>query len=140
MGEDTNGLKLGEALCSQASVIKLLVKSFTDLNCSLDSCSIVLARREATAAACSSNRSTLNCFKGATRDFTAINLTFYLSPFVLWRFSCIHTAQTSLKGYLAKLLHLFEHFNPLVTDRRQGVPCPSQLQLAKEPAFLSWPL
>ena len=91
-----------------------------------------------------------NCFKGATRDFTAINLTWYLSPFVLlrmyvqapkascdasdaqhWGFSCICTAQTSLKGYLAKLFHLFEQFDPLLTDRRQGFLVPVNSSLPK---------
>ena len=80
-----------EGLCSQASVIELSVKSFTDLNCSLDSCSItVLARREARTAACSSNQGTLNCFKGATRE----------SDLVLVTICSLEDVRTSSKGIL----------------------------------------
>ena len=81
--EETDGLMLRDMLCSQARVIALLVKSSMDWSCILASNCTVLAKQDARTAAYNFNRGILSCFKGATRDFAATNLTWYLSSFVL---------------------------------------------------------
>lgn len=81
--EETNGLTLRDMLCSQARVIALLVKNLMDWNCILASNCTALAKQDARIAAYNSNRGIVSCFKGATRDFAATNLTWYLSSFVL---------------------------------------------------------
>ena len=108
---ETNGLKLRDGLCIQASVIVLSVKSFTDWNRILDSSCIVLARRDARTAACNSNLGMLSCFNGATRDFAAINLTWYLHR--LFSGGCRHKLQRHLETRLrirtALAVRLYSH-------------------------------